>query len=125
MAFFVSWTYPFWCLGLGGNDPGYDRDGRRPKEWRDELENIIAGEWEWEEGKAAGVVTTTAAGPVGTAAIYNADADKTPSRGASKEDQGIGLTKGVSPREQFIRWEHDVPVAKAIAHVPGQLLLCV
>lgn len=67
------------------------------------------------------MVITTAAGPVGTAAIYNADSNKSPSRGASKGDQGIGLTKGISPREQFVRWEHDVPVARAIAHVPGKL----
>ncbi|KZT63320.1 hypothetical protein DAEQUDRAFT_815723 [Daedalea quercina L-15889] len=111
------------AIGLGGQDPGYDRDGRRPKEWRDELENMIAGEWEWEEGKAAGVATTSSVGPVGTAAIYNADASKSPTFGTGREDRGIGLTKGVSPREQLVRWETKVPVAHAIAHVPGYTIL--
>lgn len=30
------------------------------------------------------------------------------------------MTKGVSPREQFLRWD-EIPETKAIAHVPGKL----
>ncbi|KAH9919805.1 uncharacterized protein B0H18DRAFT_1026300 [Fomitopsis serialis] len=86
------------AIGLGAQDPGYDRDGRRPKEWRDDLETMISGEWEWEEGKGS-------------------------SRADGKVDRGIGVTKGVSPRQQLVRWEEKVPVARAVAHVPGFTIL--
>ncbi|TFY65221.1 hypothetical protein EVJ58_g2103 [Rhodofomes roseus] len=111
------------AIGLGAQDPGYDRNGRRPKEWRDALENMISGEWEWEEGKVAAVASTTAAGPVGTAAIYNAEAGKGPGRGAGNAHGGIGVSNGVSPRQQLVRWENEVPIARAVTHVPGFSIL--
>ena len=42
-------------LGFGSNDPGLDPDGRRPIEWRDDLERVIVGDWEWNEGEIASV----------------------------------------------------------------------
>jgi len=84
---------------------------------------MISGEWEWEEGKVAAVASTTSAGPVGTAAIYNVDSSKGSSRADGKVDRGIGVTKGVSPRQQLVRWEEKVPAAKAVAHVPGFTIL--
>jgi len=45
---------PIQKLGLG-SDIGFDRDGRRPGPYRDDFENLIFGDWEWEEGQVAGV----------------------------------------------------------------------
>ena len=61
--------------GLLTKDPGYDRDGRRPQAWRDSLENVIAGDWAWEEGEIAGVERGQIGVAMGTGAghrpIYN------------------------------------------------------
>lgn len=108
-------------VGLGTKDPGFERDGRRPPQWRDELEDMIAGEWEWEEGKVSGVERPNTGRKVGGTdpadAVYNADY----TRRAGREDRGVGVTKGVSPREQFLRWQ-EIPETKVIAHVPGEFI---
>ncbi|KZT03789.1 uncharacterized protein LAESUDRAFT_659053 [Laetiporus sulphureus 93-53] len=106
-------------IGLGTKDPGFEPDGRRPKEWRDELENLIFGEWEWEEDQVAGVERGLAGIAVGTAAVYNVETRRKASRSTGKDDKGVGLNEGVTVKEQLLRWEEEIPVARALAHVPG------
>ncbi|EKM58001.1 uncharacterized protein PHACADRAFT_251949 [Phanerochaete carnosa HHB-10118-sp] len=107
------------------SDPGFERDGRRPTAWRDDLENLIAGEWTWEEGQIAGVergeVGLVGAG-TSQKTIYNVGHKKA-GRSATREDPGVGTTKGTTVNEQFTRWEKDIPKTTAIAHVPGYTIL--
>ncbi|KAL6302988.1 hypothetical protein BKA93DRAFT_364114 [Sparassis latifolia] len=110
-------------IGLSAKDPGFDPDGRRPKEWRDDLEALIFGNWQWEEGKVSGVEHGAVGLGLGDAAIYGGASGRKASRSAGKEDWGVGVNKGVSVHEQFVRWGPDVPVTKALAHVPGYTIL--
>ncbi len=109
-------------IGLGAKDPGFDLDGRRPKEWRDELENIIAGDWEWREGEVSGVARGSAAtsGLGRTGMIYNFGGVKKVSRSSHLEDRGVSLDTGVTVKEQFIKWGKDVPETAVVTHTPGQ-----
>lgn len=110
--------------GIVATDPGYDRDGKRPQPWRDELERLIEGDWEWEEGQVADVER----GHLGLSSshgsfpqpIYNVGKAKVASRSATREDPGIGVTEGVTVNEQIVRWETTIPETKIIAHVPGK-----
>ncbi|KAI0918760.1 hypothetical protein AcV7_006903 [Taiwanofungus camphoratus] len=110
-------------IGIGTPDPGLDPDGRRPKEWRDELEDMIFGEWQWEEGKVSGVEREQVGVGIGNAAIYNVGYSKTVGRSAGREDRGIGLTTGATVQQQFLRWGSEMPTAKVVAHVPGYTIL--
>lgn len=110
-------------LGAVIKDPGFERDGRRPKAWRDDLEKLIAGEWSWEEGQIA-AVERGQVGVVGAGTtqrtIYNVGKAKKTGRSAVKEDPGVGTTKGPTVNDQFTRWEENPPRSSAIAHVPGK-----
>ncbi|KAI0370526.1 hypothetical protein BV20DRAFT_966417 [Pilatotrama ljubarskyi] len=112
-------------IGLGTKDPGFDPDGRRPKEWRDELETIIAGDWEWREGEVSGVARGSAAasGSGRTAVIYNFGGSKKVARNTRKEDRGVSLSTGVTVKDQFIKWGKDVPETSVVAHTPGYTVL--
>lgn len=111
-------------VGIVATDPGYDRDGRRPQLWRDELETLIEGDWDWEEGQVADVER----GQLGLSSshgsfpqpIYNVGKAKAASRSATREDPGIGVSEGVTVNEQIVRWESTIPETKIIAHVPGE-----
>ncbi|PCH35351.1 hypothetical protein WOLCODRAFT_139864 [Wolfiporia cocos MD-104 SS10] len=117
--------HAFSTIGLGSQDPGLDPDGRRPKEWRDELENLIVGEWSWEPGRVAGVEHGSSGAIIGKsgAAIYNAAPGAAVGRSAGREDRGVGVTTGPTPNEQLWRWGAEVPQASTIAHVPGYTIL--
>lgn len=117
-----SWVY---FPGLGTGDPGFDFDGRRPREWCDALENLIVGEWAWEEGKVSGVERGQVGrvGPNVFGAIYNAGMNKAVGRSAAKEDRGVSVDIGITPHDQFVNWGNDVPLTKAIVHVPGACAL--
>ncbi|KAH9899222.1 hypothetical protein C8Q73DRAFT_310806 [Cubamyces lactineus] len=112
-------------IGLGTKDPGFDPDGRRPKEWRDELESIIAGEWEWREGEVSGVArgSSAASGSGRNAVIYNFGGSRKVARSAQKEDRGVSLNTGVTVKDQFIKWGKDVPETSVVAHTPGYTVL--
>ncbi|KAI0355991.1 hypothetical protein OH77DRAFT_1424283 [Trametes cingulata] len=112
-------------IGLGTKDPGFDPDGRRPKEWRDELETIIAGDWEWREGEVSGVARGSAAasGSGRTAMIYNFGGSRKVARSSRKEDRGVSLSTGVTVKDQFIKWGKDVPETGVVAHTPGYTVL--
>ncbi|CCL99592.1 uncharacterized protein FIBRA_01610 [Fibroporia radiculosa] len=109
-------------IGFGTRDPGFDRDGRRPKEWRDELETLIAGEWDWDEHQIAGVDHGLAGLVIGNTTVYNIDSGAA-GRSAGMDDRGIGLSNGVAAHTQFLRWGGDVPVSRAVAHVPGYTII--
>jgi hypothetical protein len=115
----------FMRIGAMIQDPGFERDGRRPQAWRDDLEKLIAGEWSWEEGQIAGVESGQV-GLVGSGTtqrtIYNIG-KKLAVKGASRIDSGVGTRKGLTVNEQFTRWEGDVPRTRAVAHVPGLCIL--
>ncbi len=114
-----------------GKDPGFDKDGRRPAAWRDKLENLIVGEWEWSEGDIAGVEHAQDNFELGglrgtgkpSSYIYNPTGGRGISRSATREAVGVGVTKGVTVKEQFLRWGSEVPETVALAHVPGTLNL--
>ncbi|KAI0077397.1 hypothetical protein K474DRAFT_1707415 [Panus rudis PR-1116 ss-1] len=113
-------------LGLGSKDPGLDPDGRRPAAWRDELEKIIAGDWEWKEGEIAAVEHAQDSifleeirEAKASTYIYKAGAGRTAPRSATREVVGIGLTKGITVGQQFSRWEDKILETSVVAHVPG------
>jgi hypothetical protein len=105
-------------------DPGYERDGRRPTAWRDELENIIAGDWVWEEDEIAGVSRGQSGADIGGGTtqrtIYNVGKKRMASRSAARRDPGIGLLEGVSIDDQHIFLDNGVPETRTVAHIPGK-----
>ncbi|THH00491.1 hypothetical protein EW026_g2057 [Hermanssonia centrifuga] len=114
-------------VGLINKDPGYERDGRRPQAWRDELENIIAGDWLWEEGEIAGVergqIGVALSSGSGSKTVYNVGKAKSASRSAARESLGVGVTNGTTAQEQLEHWGDSIPESKAIAHVAGYTIL--
>ncbi|KAI9065293.1 hypothetical protein FKP32DRAFT_1590774 [Trametes sanguinea] len=111
-------------IGLGTKDPGFDPDGRRPKEWRDKLEELIVGDWEWREGEVSGVARgAPASGSGRTAMIYNFGWKKKARRSAQKEDRGVSLSAGVTVKDQFVKWGKEVPETSVVAHAPGYTVL--
>ncbi|KAL7277254.1 hypothetical protein ACG7TL_009107 [Trametes sanguinea] len=111
-------------IGLGTKDPGFDPDGRRPKEWRDKLEELIVGDWEWREGEVSGVARgASASGSGRTGMIYNFGWNKKARRSAQKEDRGLSLSAGVTVKDQFVKWGKEVPETSVVAHAPGYTVL--
>lgn len=105
-------------------DPGFERDGRRPQGWRDELENTIAGEWVWEQGEIAGVKPGKIGVAMGTGTgqqtIYNPGKGSKASRSAGPAHPGVGITQGVTVDDQYLRVTNEIPETRTIAHVPGE-----
>ncbi|TCD65134.1 hypothetical protein EIP91_003065 [Steccherinum ochraceum] len=114
-----------YLAGLGSKDPGLDADGRRPLAWRDELEKLMVGDWDWKEGQIAAVehaqdsLSLGEGERKGFSYVYNVG--KEASRSAGREMMGIGVTEGVTGMEQILKvnWEQDAAHTKALAHVPG------
>lgn len=130
------------AIGLGSNDPGLERDGRRPLPYRDELERLITGNWDWRENDIAATDSTrgsfiqTVRGLKGEEAegrehvvIYKAPGVNTAMRSAvgkmGKDALGVGIEKGkgVTVKEQMLKWGDNVPPTKVVAHVPGYTIL--
>ncbi|KAI0703699.1 hypothetical protein C8T65DRAFT_256594 [Cerioporus squamosus] len=112
-------------IGLGTKDPGFDADGRRPKQWRDELEDMIVGDWEWREGEVSGSARSQSA-PRGTGRyglIYNFESGRKVRRSAEKGDRGVSLSTGVTVKDQFVKWGKEVPQTTVVAHTPGFTIL--
>ena len=112
----------FHSSGLGTKDPGFDADGRRPQQWRDKLEDMIVGDWEWREGEVSGVPRgqplTSGKGRYGM--IYNFGNSRKVGRSLNRfEDRGVSLDAGVTVKDQFIRWGNEIPQTKFVAHTPG------
>lgn len=87
-------TGPLKKFGLG-SDPGFDPDGRRPQAFRDDLENLIFGDWKWEEGQVAGVESKQTKPP------------------SSQWLHGSPIYK------EFTNWGNERPISKLVAHAPG------
>lgn len=83
-------------FGLG-SDPGFDPDGRRPQAYRDDFENLIFGEWKWEEGHVAGV--------------------------DAKHSTPHKHLPGPPIHDELLLWGDDRPATKLVKHVPGKLSL--
>lgn len=83
-------------FGLG-SDPGLDPDGRKPQAYRDDLENLIFGEWIWEEGHVAGV--------------------------DAKHFTPHKHLPGPPIHDELLLWGDDRPVSKLVKHVPGTVVL--
>ncbi|RPD75648.1 hypothetical protein L226DRAFT_534559 [Lentinus tigrinus ALCF2SS1-7] len=120
----LSSTY-FSSIGIGTKDPGFDADGRRPKQWRDELEDKIVGDWEWREGEVSGSARSGSA-PRGIGRyglIYNFENSRKARRSAEKGDRGVSLSTGVTVKDQFVKWGKEVPQTTVVAHTPGFTIL--
>jgi len=83
-------------FGLG-SDPGFDPDGRRPQAYRDDLENLIFGEWKWDEGHVAGV--------------------------DAKHSTPYKHLPGLPIHNELLQWGDDRPVTKLVKHVPGYTII--
>lgn len=89
------------------------------------------GEWEWNEGDIAGVEHAQDNFELGglrgtgkpSSYIYNPSGGIGVGRSAMKVDVGVGLTNGVTVKDQFIRWGSGIPETIAVAHVPGMFSL--
>ncbi|TFK49178.1 hypothetical protein OE88DRAFT_1703601 [Heliocybe sulcata] len=110
-------------------DPGLERDGRRPKGWRDQLEMDIVGDYEWPEGE---VIRTWGADHEWERYGYDfsdlQDKDITWQHAASvlgpqKGLQDVMVVGTTSPDEAKIIWKKNVPVSRIVAHVPGFTIL--
>ncbi|THH32788.1 hypothetical protein EUX98_g1422 [Antrodiella citrinella] len=116
-------------LGLGKKDPGLDVDGRRPLAWRDDLEKLMVGDWEWKEGHIAAVEhaqDTLSLGEgerKGFSYVYNVGQEA--SRSAGREMMGVGVDDGLTGMDLVLKfnWEHEGAQTRAIAHVPGYTIL--
>ena len=127
-------------LGFGSNDPGLDADGRRPIEWRDDLERIIVGDWEWNEGEIASVehaqdrLVLVELGEKVEAStyVYKAGAGKTFTKAGSAQAHTLGEVEAVGvdvgPREGvqlkggFVWWGEkgrNIEQSRVLVHVPG------
>ncbi|KAI0346445.1 hypothetical protein BDW22DRAFT_1322917 [Trametopsis cervina] len=108
-------------------DPGFERDGRRPQAWRDDLENIIAGDWVWEEGEIAGVNRGQVGVDIGAGTtqrtIYNVGKKYKASRSAGRRDPGIGLEEGTTIDDQHLHLDGEIPETSTVAHIPGYTIL--
>jgi hypothetical protein len=82
-------------FGLG-SDPGFDRDGRRPEAFRDGLENLIFGDWDWEEGQVAGVESKK----------LNADVS-------------LWSVQGPVVQNEFVNWGDEWPASQLVEHALG------
>ena len=115
-------------LGFGSNDPGLDPDGRRPIEWRDDLERVIVGDWEWNEGEIASVEHAQEASTY----VYKTGAGKTYARPGSAQahTQGgveavgvdVGPREGVQLKGGFVWWGEkgrNIEDSRVLVHVPG------
>ncbi|KAH9939464.1 hypothetical protein B0H21DRAFT_37354 [Amylocystis lapponica] len=110
-------------IGLGTKDPGFEADGRRPKEWRDPFENLIFGEWQWDAARSL----ASSAGRLALAPRPR------PCTMSAREGLQAGVrgrtTAGSawwagSPRTNSLcSGRAGAPVASAVAHVPGFTIL--
>ncbi|KAH9941738.1 uncharacterized protein BXZ73DRAFT_74923 [Epithele typhae] len=112
-------------IGLGTKDPGFDEDGRRPKQWRDKLEDMIVGDWEWREGEVSGEGRghPTSSGKGRYAMLYDFGGKQHHGRARDLGDRGVSLSTGVTVQDQFVRWGNEVPQTKFVAHTPGFSIL--
>lgn len=114
-------------IGAVLHDPGFERDGRRPQAWRDKLEDIIAGDWLWDENETAGVKRGDLGAVVGSGTaqrtIYNVGKNRKASKNSIKEDPGVGLTQGITVSDQHLSLDNEIPETRTVAHVPGKLTI--
>lgn len=88
-------------------------DGRRPKEWRDKLEDFIAGTWAWNEGFVSGDgKEREQAFGADRAAIWIRREESKPEPAI----YGEGVVRGV-----FRQWGYDFPTTTIVKHIPGEL----
>ena len=94
--------------------------------WRDELEKLIVGDWEWKEGQIAAVehaqdsLSLGEGEKKGFSYVYNVGQE---SRSASRQRMGVGVDVGPTGLEQILKfnWGHEGVQTRALAHVPGKL----
>ncbi|KZT23705.1 hypothetical protein NEOLEDRAFT_1179922 [Neolentinus lepideus HHB14362 ss-1] len=115
-------------LGMGENQ-GFERDGRRPKAWRDQLEKDIVGDYEWREGE---VMRTWGEGHEWERYGYKfsdlRDEDITWKHAASvlgpqKGLEDVTVVGPSNPDEGKLTWGIDMPTSRIVTHVPGFTIL--
>ncbi|KAF9653488.1 hypothetical protein BDM02DRAFT_3107363 [Thelephora ganbajun] len=91
-------------LGLG-SDPGFDPDGRRPESFRDDVEDLIFGDWEWVEGQVAGSPA------------------KTQKEKATVQRQKYFHYIPPSVNSQQVEWAKKHPSSVLVKHIPGYSII--
>ncbi|KAI0052163.1 hypothetical protein FA95DRAFT_1553853 [Auriscalpium vulgare] len=105
-------------------------DGRRIEGYRDNLEDEIFGDWDWEEGHIAGVKTAEASrvfdkkgdkylhgeGVSGRQAMWLQGVGE----GLYGQGEGLGTT---SVNDESVRWDEHVPRTTLVRHIPGFTIL--
>ncbi|KAJ7064993.1 hypothetical protein C8F01DRAFT_1021788 [Mycena amicta] len=95
-------------LGLVRSEVG--ADGRRPLKSRDALEDMIYGDWNWDEGRIAGDgAERSQRKGVGRHGAMWVERGKVPSLGDGESTVG----------EAFWRWGNDIPKSRLVKHAPG------
>ncbi len=99
-------------IGLGKTRT-IDRDGRKPKGWRDKLELDIFGDWGWDQGHVAGNgderTQKPGTGPHGATWVSKAEAGELSGK----------LFGEVSVDQAIQRWQDNVPSTKVLKHTAG------
>ena len=87
-------------LGLG-SDPGFDADGRRPESFRDDMEDLIFGDWDWVEGQVAG-----------------SPSKFQEAKAAAQRERSFHYIPP-SANSQQVEWASKHPNSVLIKHIPG------
>jgi len=116
-------------------------DGRRLEAFRDGLEDEIVGEWDWDEGRIAGVKAAEetrikdggkgkswgTSRPQGDRYVHgegltgkNAIWLQGVGQSAYARGDGLGST---TVNDDFVRWGDDIPQTTLVTHVPGASVL--
>ncbi|THH13806.1 hypothetical protein EW146_g6452 [Bondarzewia mesenterica] len=115
--------------------PPIGPDGRKPEGYRDALEGEIFGEWDWDEGRVAGVKASEETRIIeGSGKNKGQDryvrGEGVPGRnamwlqGVGEGAYGVGEGLGSSNvNDGFVRWGEDLPASSLVAHVPGFTIL--
>jgi hypothetical protein len=102
-------------LGLASSSV-IGKDGRRPSGWRDRLEDVIFGDWPWDEGHVSGDGAERSV--VKGSNRYHAQW-----LGRGKTGPVGGSIYGDDKASDVInRWGNDVPTTEMIKHVPGEFI---
>jgi hypothetical protein len=99
-------------LGLASSSV-IGKDGRRPSGWRDRLEDVIFGDWPWDDGHVSGD---------GSERSMAKGTNKYDAQWLAKKATVVrGKVYGEDTTSDVInRWEDKVPTATLVQHVPGE-----
>jgi|ERR1700722_6017709 len=97
-------------LGLSSTSV-ISQDGRRPPGWRDRLEDIIFGDWPWDEGHVSGD---------GAERAMRKGSNRYGAQWMGKNETGPVHGEDIAS-DVLNRWGDQVPTTTLIKHVPGEI----